>query len=494
MIQRVIFMLLLCSTIANAQNKAKPNIIFILADDLGYGDVKALNPAGKISTPNIDRIAGTGVTFTNAHSSSAVCTPSRYSILTGRYPWRSTLQSGVLNGYSKPLITPDHATVAAFLKQNGYSTSCVGKWHLGMDWALKPDTSIKEIEKRIDFTGKIKNGPTTRGFDYYYGISASLDMPPYIYIENDHTVGLPTVSKKWVRAGMAEKDFEAVDVLPTLTNKACERIVTQSKQKNPFFLYLALPSPHTPIVPGKRFEGKSNLTQYGDFVMETDWAVGEVLKTLDSLGLAENTLVIFTSDNGFAPYVLKTFNVEALGHYPSVNFRGYKADVWEGGHHVPFVARWPAKFKAGSQNTNVISLTDFMATCADILQIPLPNNMGEDSYSILKNARPAVISHSINGNFTIQNDKWKLALCPGSGGWAAPLNKAAFEQGLPEVQLYNMVSDTSEKNNVAAANQDVVKELTALMQKYVADGRSMPGKPLKNEAKVDIRKRQQYAK
>lgn len=491
MTTRILLLLILIVNVATAQTK--PNIIFILADDMGYGDVKALNPGGKIATPNIDRIAGSGVTFTNAHSSSAVCTPSRYSILTGRYPWRSTLQKGVLNGYSKPLITPEHTTVATFLKQNGYSTSCIGKWHLGMDWGLKADTS-GEIEKTIDFTQKIANGPTTRGFDYYYGISASLDMPPYIYIENDHTVGLPTVSKKWVREGMAEKDFEAVDVLPTLTSKACEKIISGSEQKAPFFMYFALPSPHTPIVPSKAFAGKSNLTEYGDFVMETDWAVGQVLKTLDSLGITDNTLVIFTSDNGFAPYVLKTFDVEALGHYPSVYFRGYKADIWEGGHHIPLVAMWPARIKPGTQNKKVVSLTDFMATCADILKVSLPDNIAEDSYSMLKADRPAIVYHSIDGNFGIQDNNWKMALCPGSGGWAAPRNKEAFEQGLPEIQLYDMAADPKEKNNVAAANPAIVKRLTALLEKYIADGRSTAGQPLKNEVKVNLLKRQQYAK
>jgi arylsulfatase A-like enzyme len=299
---------------------------------------------------------------------------------------------------------------------------------------------------------------------------------------------------------MAEKDFEAVDVLPTLTNKACENIITQAKQKDPFFLYLALPSPHTPIVPSKAFQGKSKLTDYGDFVMETDWAVGQVLRTLDSLGIADNTLVIFTSDNGFAPYVLKTFNVEELGHFPSVGFRGYKADVWEGGHHIPLVARWPAKIKAGSKTEGIVSLTDFMATCADIINTPLPGNIAEDSYSFLpaltgkKTTRPAIVSHSINGNFCIQDNQWKLALCPGSGGWAAPLNKQAFEQGLPEAQLYDMLTDAGEKNNVAAAHPDIVNRLTAQMKKYVADGRSTPGQPLQNEVKVDILKKQQYTK
>ncbi|MEO5999513.1 MAG: arylsulfatase [Chitinophagaceae bacterium] len=490
--------------VAQQKLENRPNIIFILADDLGYGDVKCFNPQGKIATPHIDRLASKGVKFTNAHSSSAVCTPSRYSILTGRYPWRSTLQSGVLYGYNKPLISPEHLTVASFLKQNGYNTNCVGKWHLGLDWPLiaNADIGMDNIEKKIDFTAKIANGPNTRGFDYFYGISASLDMPPFVYIENDHTVGIPTVTKTWVRPGIAEKEFEAVDVLPMLTSKASDIIVSQANEKNPFFLYFALPSPHTPVVPSKAFDGKSKLTQYGDFVMETDWAVGQVLHTLDSIGLTENTLIIFTSDNGFAPYVLNTMNVEALGHFPSANFRGYKADIWEGGHHIPFVASWPGKIKPGTQNSDVISLTDFMATCSAIINVPLPADAAEDSFSLLpdllgkatKPARPAIVFHSIDGNFSIQEGNWKLIFCPGSGGWASPKNKPAFDMGLPAVQLYDMTTDTSEKKNLVAAQPAVVERLTQLMEKYVAEGRSTPGKPLRNEVPVDIWKDKIYMK
>lgn len=483
------------------RNKSRPNIIFILADDLGYGDVKSFNPAGKIATPNIDRLANRGMKFTNAHSSAAVCTPSRYSILTGRYPWRSSLQKGVLYGYDKPLINPERLTVAGFLKQNGYYTSCVGKWHLGMDWTLKNNADTANTERNIEFKGKIANGPNSRGFDYFYGISASLDMPPFIYIENDHTVGLPTVTKTWVRPGLAEKDFEAVDVLPALTGKANEIIRGQAKQKNPFFLYLALPSPHTPVVPGKAFEGKSKLTPYGDFVMETDWAVGQVMNTLDSLKITDNTLIIFTSDNGFAPYVLNTFNVEALGHYPSYHFRGHKADIWEGGHHIPFIASWPVRIKPGTTNADIISQTDFMATCSAIIGVPLPDNAAEDSYSLLpdfsgsakKPARPATVYQSIDGNFSIQKGRWKLILCPGSGGWASPKNKQAIEKGLPAVQLYDMVADAGEKKNMALTQPGIVKELTTLMEKYVADGRSTPGKPLRNDVPIDILKEKQYA-
>lgn len=473
------------------------NVVYILADDLGYGDVRCFNPGGKIPTPNIDRLASEGMKFTDAHSASAVCTPSRYSILTGRYPWRSDLQKGVLYGYSSPLIDSARLTVADLFKQNGYYTACVGKWHLGMDWPVKQHNAEIKTGWEIDYTRPVQQGPNTRGFDYFFGISASLDMPPYIFIENNKTIGEPTVTKKYGRSGPAEKDFEAVNVVPSVTRKAQEVIVARAGMKQPFFLYLALPSPHTPIVPGKNFKGKSGVTDYGDYVMETDWAVGQVMKTLDSLGISGNTIVFFTSDNGFAPYVLNNYNVEKLGHYPSYTFRGYKADIWEGGHRIPLVVRWPGKIKAGTVSNDLVSLTDFMATSADILQVKLPEDAAEDSYSILpdlmgkaqKAVRPAIVYASIDGNFSIQQGKWKLEFCPGSGGWASPKNNKAYQEGLPLVQLYNMQSDISEKGNVAAQHPDVVKHLTGLMEQYVANGRSTPGKSLQNNVKVDIWKK-----
>ncbi|WP_232826046.1 sulfatase family protein [Chitinophaga alhagiae] len=481
----------------NKQAAGGVNVVYILADDLGYGDLQCFNPNGKIPTPNIDRLAAEGMKFTDAHSSSAVCTPSRYSILTGRYPWRSTLQKGVLFGYSPPLVEPERLTVAELFKQQGYYTACVGKWHLGMDWPVKNGYTNIKTGWEIDYGQPIHQGPTTRGFDYYYGISASLDMPPYVFIENNKTMGIPSVTKQYGRSGPAAENFEAVNVLPAITRKAQQIITAQAGKKQPFFLYFALPSPHTPVVPGAAFAGKSGVTAYGDFVMETDWVVGQIMQTLDAAGITGNTIVYFTSDNGFAPYVLNKYNVEKMGHYPSYTFRGYKADIWEGGHRVPLVVRWPGAIPAGSVSNATVSLTDLMATSADMLQVKLPGNAAEDSYSLLPcftgkatgPVRPAIVYASIDGNFSIQEGQWKLVFGPGSGGWAAPRNNKAYQQGLPLVQLYNMEADVSEKQNVAGERPEVVKRLTGLMEQYVANGRSTPGTPLQNNAAVDIWKK-----
>ena len=475
-----------------------PNIVYILADDLGYGDVHVLNPQrGKIATPNLDRLAAQGMVFTEAHSSSAVCTPSRYSILTGRYNWRSSLQSGVLGGDSKPLIAADRLTVPALLKQHGYQTACIGKWHLGMD------LSLKEPEKPIG------RGPTTLGFDYYFGISASADMPPYAFIENDRFTEAPTVIKELykTRPGPAAPHFAVVDVLPTLVQKSREWI--NQHQAQPFFLYLPLNSPHTPLAPTKEWKGKSGLGDYADFVMETDWAVGEVLKALDAAGLTDRTLVIVTSDNGCAPYVgtLSTnapalsyqemgavAQLEAKGHFPSEWRHGYKSDIWDGGHRVPFIARWPGKIKPETRSDQLVCLSDLMATCADLLGAKLPDNAGEDSVSILsallgtaaKPLREAVVYHSMEGRFGIQQGRWKLELCPGSGGWSIPGDPAAKKQGLPLVQLYDKAADIGEIHNVQAEHPAIVERLTSLLEKYVAEGRSTPGLAQTNDVQVDI--------
>jgi arylsulfatase A-like enzyme len=475
-----------CLFLAAPSGEKKPNVVYVLCDDLGYGDVRCLNPErGRIPTPHIDRLAAGGLTFTDAHSGSSVCTPTRYGILTGRYSWRTRLQSGVLMGFSPPLIAPGRATVASLFKQHGYATGGVGKWHLGMDWPGKG-------EKDIDYTQPIRNGPTTLGFDYYYGISASLDMPPFIFIENDRTVGVPTVEKTWVRKGPAHKDFEAVDVLPTLARKAVEFIDRHASK--PFFLYLPLNSPHTPIVPAPEWQGKSELGPYGDFVMETDWALGEVLKALDRNGVAEDTLVVFTSDNGCSP-AAGVKDLEAKGHYPSHVFRGYKADIWDGGHRVPFIVRWPAVVKPGGTCSRLVCLTDLLATAADLLGAKRPDDAGEDSVSFLpllrgedRAVRETVIHHSISGRFAIRDERWKLDFAPGSGGWASPRDPEAVKQGLPPVQLYDMAADVGEKANLHEKHPEVVERLTKLLEKHVADGRSTPGAPQKNDAEVDVRK------
>jgi arylsulfatase A-like enzyme len=481
----------------------QPNIVFILADDLGYGDVHCLNPERcKIATPNLDRLAAQGMTFTDAHSTSAVCSPSRYGILTGRYNWRSQLQMGVLSGYSEPLIAADRLTVAGLLKQNGYFTACLGKWHLGMDISNNPHDL------------KVTNGPTTRGFDYFLGISASLDMPPFVFIENDLLTEAPTAIKTFKRKGPAGPNFEPVNVLPTLTRKACEII---SKTKSPCFLYLALPSPHTPLAPSKAWQGKSILGPYGDYVMETDWAVGQVLAALDQAGAADNTLVLFTSDNGVAPYVgvgpeqlqqleAKGFRprgemgqykeLEAMGQYSSYAFRGHKSDIWEGGHRVPLFVRWLGKVQPGSTNGTLVSLVDFMATCADIVQAKIPANAGEDSASLMpllleKSTAPvneAVVFHSINGSFGIQQGNWKLELCSSSGGWGLPKPGSKEARALPPEQLYDLSQDISEQTNVYANHPEIVERLTKLLEKYVADGRSTPGPKEVNDAPIKLRK------
>ncbi len=488
---------------ANAQSSAPtkhPNIVYILCDDLGYGDVHTLNPDRcKIATPNLDQLRAEGMAFTDCHASSSICSPSRYSILTGRYDWRTRLQRSALPPEAEPLIASDRLTVAGMLRQHGYTTAIIGKWHLGL-----------EFDKQ-DFTKPIADGPLQHGFDYFYGLMASLDMPPYVFIENNRFTGVPTAKKKFssfmygpnavpgpVRLGPATPDFEAVDVLPRLTSKAMEYIGKRGADKTPFFLYLALPSPHTPVVPTKEWQGKSSLGPYGDYVMETDWSVGQVLKAIDDAGQRDDTLVIFASDNGCAPYV-DVHGLEAMGHYPGAKFRGYKSDVWDGGHRIPFLVRWPNHVKAGSQSAQIVCMVDFMATCADILQAKLPDNAAEDSVSLLpaflgtdkQPLHEAVVNHSGgNGRFAIRQGNWKLELCPGSGGWGKPGDEAATQAGLPPIQLYNMHDDVGERTNLEGAHTDIVTNLVKLLQKYVENGRSTPGRPQTNDVPVDIFKRQ----
>lgn len=474
-----------------------PNIIYILADDMGYGDIGILNPSrGKILTPSLDKLAAQGMIFTDAHSGSSVCTPTRYGILTGRYAWRTSLASGVLGGVSPPLIAPERLTVAAMLKAQGYRTACIGKWHLGFDWAKweNPAQRAKHPGWKFDFSKPIQQGPLSNGFDSYFGISASLDMAPFAWIENNRVTALPTATKEWLRKGPAAPDFEAVDVLPTLTRKTVEMIADSAQGDKPFFIYLPLASPHTPIVPSPEWRGKSGLGAYGDFVMQTDACVGEVLAALEKNGLAENTLVIFTSDNGCSPQA-DFEELAKLGHDPSADFRGTKADIWEGGHRVPFLVRWPAKVKPGTKSDALVCLTDLMATTAEITGAKLPENAAEDSVSFLpvllqagKSMRTRIIHHSIHGQFAIREGNWKLAFCPGSGGWSAPGDVEARKQGLPAVQLYDLSTDIGEKINKQAAHPDVVERLTDTMQAIVSAGRSNPGSPQKNDTVVDFRK------
>lgn len=416
-----------------AQNSSQfPNIIYILVDDMGYGDVSSFNPQSKIITPHIDRLANNGIKFTDAYTGSAVCTPTRYGILTGRYSWRSELKSGVLSGYSPPLIDSDRLTVGKMLQEKGYHTGFIGKWHLGWDWHFESEQeNLDDLGKNfaIDYSKPVKNGPDERGFSYSYGFSGSLDMPPYVYVENGKVTGLPdreTVNvdaKAFWRRGQTGSDFDHVQVLPHLTEKAVEYIVDQSGNNKPFFLYFALPAPHTPILPVTEFMGKSNTNLYGDFMLQVDDVVGRITEVLEKQGLLENTLLIFTSDNGCSP----TANFPELlkvDHHPSFIFRGHKADIFEGGLRVPFIVHWPEKITSPKSSDAVISTTDLMATLAEITSFPLSSNAGEDSFSFLDVLedkpslieRPQVVLHSIEGRFAIRKDHWKLILWPGSGG------------------------------------------------------------------------------
>jgi arylsulfatase A len=482
----------------------KPNIVYILADDLGYGDVQCYNPQrGKIPTPNLDRLAADGMRFTDAHTGSSVCTPTRYSVLTGRYAWRTHLQSGVLGGFSPPLIASGRMTVASLLKQHGYQTAVIGKWHLGLNWQNKKDSNSddsnpqpKDKGSDVDWTKPILNSPTTLGFDYFYGIAASLDMPPFVFIENDRVTAFPTTEKKWGRSGPAAENFEAEAVMPELTRKAADWIEQRAATQKPFFLYLAYSAPHTPILPTKEWRGKSGLTPYADFMMQTDAAVGELLAILQRTGLATNTLVIFTSDNGCSP-AAGMGALQTKGHHPSGPWRGAKADIWEGGHRVPFIARWPSRVKAGTTSDETICLSDLLATSAALVGAKLPDNAGEDSVSFLpallgeKHSRPlreATVHHSIDGRFAIRQGSWKLALCPGSGGWSAPRDNEATTKQFPGVQLYDLTADPGETNNVQAAHPDLVTRLTGLLEKFVADGRSTPGAKQSNDVPVNLTK------
>ena len=488
----VLVSFVLLRPISAAVPLSKPNIVYILADDQGYGDVQALNPVrGKIKTPHIDRLAAQGMTFTDAHSGSSVCTPTRYGLLTGRYAWRTRLQSSVLSGTDDPpLIAEGRLTVPAFLRQHGYATAAIGKWHLGFtserpaSAVPSPAASAPPTQKMgragLPVGSRIIGSPITRGFDYFWGCSNARTMSGLI--EQDRVV----------------ENLPPIEMLPRLERQAVHYIADRAaaaKSGKPFFLYVPLTSPHTPILPAPEWQGRSGLGAYGDFVMQTDAVVGKILAALDAHGLAENTLVIFTADNGCSPEA-NTSGLEKRGHFASAQFRGYKADIWEGGHRVPFFARWPGRIAAGSRTDQIVCLTDFMRTAADLLGTTLPDNAAEDSVSFLPALlgrdtaplRDAVVHHSIDGKFSIRQGPWKLILGPGSGGWGEPRDTAARKAGLPELQLYNLGADPGETKNLQDENPAIIAHLRALLDQTVAEGRSTPGPRQTNDVAIDLLK------
>lgn len=489
--------MMLLTQIAFGQGPDTPNIIYILADDLGYGDISAFNPASKIRTPNIDALAGTGMKFTDAHTSSSVCTPTRYSILTGRYNWRSPLKRSVLSGFSEALIPTDRLTVASLLQQKGYRTGFVGKWHLGWNWQFRSDVQNLDnlaVHPGVDYSKPVKNGPKALGFAYSYGIAGSLDMAPYVYVENGKATAIPTDTtvsvedKGFWRKGLTGGDFTHANVINHFQEKSLAFIRESADSKEPFFLYYALTAPHTPILPGSGFMGKSNTNFYGDFVLQVDALIGEIHRLLKEKGIEDNTLVIFTSDNGCSPKA-NFAELEKVGHHPSYIYRGHKADIYEGGHRVPFIVHWPRKIPTQKVTGETICTTDFFATVAAIVGYKIPDNAGEDSFSfldILENkhrtspVREATVHHSIEGRFAIRQGPWKLILWPGSGGWSAP-REASELKGLPPYQLYELDKDPEERQNLYSAYPEKVASLKKLLKAYIDRGRSTPGEPQRND-------------
>ncbi|WP_207902856.1 sulfatase-like hydrolase/transferase [Mariniflexile fucanivorans] len=480
--------------------KTKPNIVIIYTDDQGYGDVSALNPEAKFKTPNMDRLANEGLIFTDGHSSDAVCTPSRYSLLTGRYSWRTTLKENVLHADGPCLIEKNRMTIASLLKENGYNTAMIGKWHLQMEFV----GDVKDGDR--DWSKPFTDGPIEKGFDYYFGIAASMNYGILTFLENDHVVDPPTLyTKKKLdvtprtyrmtppyeteqKKGYVEvaPSFNDELVLETLANKAVNYINDVSKEAKsgkPFFLYFPLTSPHLPHCTHPDFQGRSNCGNYGDFMEETDYRVGQVLDALKANGLEDNTLVIFSSDNGAE--INYVYQRDTYQHYSCMNFKGGKRDIYEGGHRVPFLMRWPQVIKAGGKVNDPVCQTDYLATIADIVGAKLPDDGGVDSYSLypmMKNTevrqkadRP-VIHHSFTGHFAIREGKWKLNMLRGSGGSLEPV-MIEPKPGEALYELYDIENDPGETTNLYFQHPEIVNRLKDKISKIILNGRSTEGEP-----------------
>ena len=487
------FLSLLLSVIALSAAE-KPNVIIVLADDMGIGDMTPSNPDCKIKTPNLQKMAEEGILFMDAHSTSAVCTPTRYGLLTGRYNWRSVKARGVLSGTSPHLIPAERPTIAHMLRKAGYTTQMIGKWHLGWDWH-------KDGEK-IDFTKPVKNGPDINGFDSYYGHCGSLDMPPYVWVDTGKCTAVPdraegVTSKQdpygWYRKGPISPDFKIDEVLPHLFDKSVAYInerAADAKSGKPFFLYLPLPAPHTPIVPVPPFKDASGINPYADFVMQCDHHMGQLFTALKENNIDENTLVVFTTDNGCSPQ--GNFGVlKEHGHDPSSGFRGHKADLYEGGHRVPFIVRWPKAIKAGQKTDAMACHTDLYTTLEAITGQTRQDVGGEDGYNLVPifngqstSGRATLVSHSISGHFAIRQGDWKLCLAAGSGGWSAPREQDALRQNLPSMQLFNLAEDKAEQNNLIKTHPERAQELLKILQTEVDNGRCTPGAKISNDRQI----------
>ena len=467
------------------QATSTPNIVYILADDMGYGDMGCNNSESRIPTPNLDRLSSQGMRFTDAHAPSSVCTPSRYAILTGRYCWRTELKRGVLWPWDPPLIRPDQLTVGELLRRAGYRTACIGKWHLGWHWATKDgepankgiapggyDAPLRyELGKNIDYTERVRGGPIDCGFDTYFGEDVP-NFPPYTWFEQDRLLVQPTEEKPeemFGHPGAMSPGWELEAVMPEITRRSAQYI--EDSGEEPFFLYFPLTAPHTPIVPTAAFRGMSGAGEYGDYVCEVDWCVGEIMAALERKGVADNTLLIFASDNGPEHFAYDC--ARDHGHYSMAHLRGLKRDTWEGGHRVPFIARWPEVIAPGAECDQLTSHGDLMATCAQITGVPVPEGASEDSVSMLpllqgsdQGTRTCAVHHSCNGRFAIRQGDWVFIDAPSGDDNKEPQwfrEERGYTEHTYPGELYNLTEDIAERTNLYGEHPDKVRELSELL-------------------------------
>jgi arylsulfatase A len=496
---------LIFSAVLGSQSSAaelrRPNVLILYADDLGYGDLGCYHPSSKIPTPNLDRLASQGIRFTDAHSSSGICSPSRYALLTGRHHWRDFY--GIVNAFGPSAFQPEQLTLPRMLRSQGYATAAIGKWHLGWDWdairrpEAQPSTQGKSqvwSPEAFDWSKAIPGGPLAHGFDHYFGDDV-INFPPYCWIKDDKVVQAPDTlmdTEKWkaikegnweCRPGPMVGDWDPYQNLPTLTRHGVEYLRSRKEADQPFFLYFAFPSPHAPIIPNDEFDGKSQAGPFGDFVHQTDHSVGQLLQALEESGKAENTLVIFSADNGPERYAYA--RDENFGHWSAHPLRGLKRDIYEGGHRVPFILKWPGVAQAGRVCDALASQIDVLATLASVLGYPLPSTAAVDSHDLLPliqgevaSVRTTHIHNTTPKNFAIRHGDWLLVAAKdgyGSGrdqGWEARRQYPLDDRG--PVELYNLKTDLAQKNNLAAAHPDKVAELQALLEQIRDQGFSAP--------------------
>jgi len=465
--------------VVSARSAARPNVILFLTDDLGLGDVGAYRPDAPVATPNIDRLAREGLRFTAAYAPAAVCSPTRYAVLTGRYAWRTRLDSGVLTYFDAPLIEPRRPTVASMLRDQGYATAAIGKWHLGLDVRRDDGDGVARPDDRPirpDFAAPVNGGPLDHGFDSYFGKAGDRVRA---FIQDRSFVGAPVRTDDPTRFAVLGWDETATDA--TELEHALEFIERAAAEPRPFFIYYASHTPHLPhavpaTIEGVAVAGTSGAGERGDSIVEGDVILGLLLDRLAALGIERNTLVLLASDNGPARKAERA-------HDASGGLRGAKGDIWEGGLRVPFIARWgdgtPAgsTIAPGSETDQLIGLNDLMATLGDLVGVTLPADAAQDSESFLPTllgeaadaaGRSDLVLHSAHGLFAIRKGAWKLIAGTGSGGFSPPGSDAGEQGG----QLYDLGSDPRETTNLYAQRPDVVAELTAILDRSRSDGHS----------------------